>query len=412
LRKQQTLKEIDVRIVNKKSKIKTILKEYEALESKTEGQGKLDDIKKIGSRNQELGDLKVKLAQELSDHQLNILYQREGLEEELWRALLESGQMDVEDDSSDVALDTLGSNTGGSRQSLEDRQGQMNEQSNPYPGVVCAVGQAPDTANDKIQTAMSLLGAAKEDFHAATMDFYHFDRMCEEQRQDFQAGVIPEWREMSRTQFDLEQLAQKIQLTREVIRAEEAYSEAGRYAVEVGFIRDDADQSCHFVDEPDDGFCSGDRYATHVEEKDAGFIEAWQERIASPSSKNSANGDGDIWEVDSVQFGEGCSTHADEWNKIRISRWEGLREMERVRMRTAGNAASADDLIDQYLPILDGREVQQRVGLQIPRAGLWNPSIAIVKELLVSGQAAVAKFSATWSSRRGGNTVFALESNV
>lgn len=70
-----------------------------------------------------------------------------------------------------------------------------------------------------------------------------------------------------------------------------------------------------------DGSCSGDENATFVEGKYKGFIQAWRERIEPASSEVFVSGEGDVWEVDSVSFGEGCSTHADQWNNTEIERW-------------------------------------------------------------------------------------------
>lgn len=402
------LNEADTGIASEEAEALRVLEEYHALKSEPGRQVRLDSIQKIGANLDELNDLKKRLTEELSTHTSDLLYFRERLEDELWRELVASGQMAIEDEFPEVESNPPGATTEDGYTSLDGYQEAKTDRSDTSAKTGTAVGWESDSANDKTREAMSLLGAAKQDLHAATQNFRHLDRLCETQRREFDAGVLPKWHDMSRTEFDLEQLAQKVQVSRELIMAERAYSEAGRYAVEVGFIRDDADQSCHFLDAPEDGACSVDRYVTSMEDKDMDFIEAWREKIATPCSKSSTDGDGDVLEVDSVYFGEGCSTHADEWDKIRIDRWESMRAMERVKMHTVGNAASPDDMACQHSPVLEPQDVppaapvsaQQFEGPSVPRVRLMKPSVAIMRELLISGQVAVAKFSAAWSSRR------------
>ena len=291
---------------------------------------------------------------------------------------------------------------------MEDSCGAYKDERNdPGAEKACSGSQSLDTSNVQIRKAMSFLGSAKENLQAATTNFIQLDKLCEAQRREFSTHMIPEWRGMSKTEFDLGQLAQKIELTRELVRAERAFSEAGRYAVEVGFIRDDPDQSCHFVDEPEDGASSGDRWETLVEQKDMDFIKAWRENVAPASLYSPVSVECDVWEVDSVYFGEGCSTHADEWNKTRIDRFERSREVERVKMSNAGCVAFPDEVLCQHSPAIDGQRLSPVAPNECAaaRAEPWKTSLAtgIMKELLVSVHAAVAKISATWSSRRSGD---------
>lgn len=350
-RTQQRLDEVDISITSQEAAIMTLLKEYQELESDTGRQKKLDEVTRMGSGLDQLNELKVRLAQELSTHKPDLLYLRQRLEDELCHQLVESGQMEIEANTYNITSNLLDPSMGRS-QSSQDHLGRMNERVDLGLETAAAADEPQDTANNQMQAAIGLLDAAKDGLRAATRSFLDVDMECEAQRQEFEAGIGPAWHGMSRTEFDLEQLALKIDTTRELIKAEKAYSEAGRYAVKVGFVREDSDQSCHFLDDPDDGACSNDRDAVFVEVKDMSFIEAWREKIISPCSNSSERGEADTWEVASVNFGESCSTHADAWNKVRIDRWQELREMERLRLLRAGNVACPDELVGQHSSVL------------------------------------------------------------
>lgn len=405
--KQQKLNEINDEITSNEDRIERLLQEYEVLQEETGGQDQLDAIKQVGSDLKELDSLKVRLAEDLSEHKSNLLYFRERLEDEIWLGLVQSGQIRPDDDISDTGSSPHGQSMEDCCHSINSHHDAGVKQNDPDAGQDCAMNDDSDTTREQMQKAMSLLEATKENVRAVGMRFRQLDRLCEAQRRDFEDGMVPEWRDMTRTEFDLEQLALKMDLTRELVEAERAYSDAGRFAVEVGYSRDDSNQSCHFVDDPEDGACSGDRYATFVEEKGTDSIEAWREGIAATFSTSPVSAQGDDWDVDSVNFGEGCSTHADEWYKPKIERWEDEREHERMKWHRAGIVARPDTMVCDHTSVLDHQDLPEAVPFSVsqyaetdsPRAGLWKPSLALVKELVVTGHAAVAKFSATWSTR-------------
>ncbi|KAF7503010.1 hypothetical protein GJ744_004717 [Endocarpon pusillum] len=405
--KQQKLHEINDEITSDEDRIERLLQEYEEVQEETGGKDQLDAIKQVGSELKKLDSLKVSLAEDLSNHKASLLFFRERLEDEIWLALVQSGQVRPDDDISDSGLSPH-------RQSMEDSCHSINSHhdvvlrhNDPDAGQDCTMNDDSDTTIEQMRKAMSLLEATKNNVRDVGMRFRQLDRLCEAQRRDFEDGIVPEWQDMTRTEFDLEQLALRMDLTRELVEAEKAYSDAGRFAVEVGYSRDDSNQSCHFVDDPDDGACSGDRYVTLVEEKGMDFIESWRKGIAATISTSPGSAQGDDWDVDSVNFGEGCSTHADEWYKPKIERWEDERELERMKWHRAGIVARPDTMVCDHTSVLDHQGLPEAVSSSVSqyaetdssRAGLWKPSLALVKELVVTGHAAVSRFSATWSTR-------------
>ena len=405
--KQQKLNEINDEITSDETRIERLLQEYEALQEETGGKDQLDAIKQVGSDLKKLDSLKVSLAEDLSNHKSNLLYFRERLEDEIWLALVQSGQVRPDDGISDSGSSPHGQCMEDSCHSIDSHHDVVARQNDPDAGQDCAMNDDSDITREQMRKAMSLLEATKDNVRAVGMRFRQLDRLCEAQRRDFEDGMVPEWRDMTRTEFDLEQLALRMDLTRELVEAEKAYSDAGRFAVEVGYGRDDSNQSCHFVDDPEDGACSGDRYATFVEEKGMDFIEAWREGITGTISTSPVSAQGDDWDVDSVNFGEGCSTHADEWYKTKIERWEDERELERMKWHRAGFFARPDAMVCDHTSVLDHQGLREAVPFSVnqyvetdsSRAGLWKPSLALMKELVVTGHAAVARFSAAWSTR-------------
>ena len=391
--KQQRLDDIPVRITSAEAAIKGLNKGYKSLKSEHERQERQDEIDKIADELDELYALKKRLPEELNTHKGDLLYYRERLEDRLWHALVESGQIRADEDASDIAPDELQGEEGQGSAAAENS---------------CSAGEGTNPEECRTRKAQFILGSAKAKLEDAKERFHYLDRLCEAQQYEFENHVHPEWHDMSRTEFDVDQLALKIDHTRELIRAQKAYSEAARYAIEVGLVREDSDQSCHFLDEADDGNCSGDQYAFSVEKEDTGFIENWRKTIAPACPSPSTRSEGDVWEVDSVSFGEGTSAHADEWEKIRIDRWDEMREVERKRMHEAGTVACADELLCRHTRSFDchrpASELPIPVGQpatgQAPRAGLWKPSFIAVRDLVISGHAIVARFSASWYARR------------
>jgi hypothetical protein len=408
--KQKALEKVIDGIASDEAKSQELVAECETMSEGTSREEKYDEVARIAPHLRKLDEARAKLNEDIRYQKLDLVDSRERLEEELWLALVQSGQVEADDAVSDVASDPFEAlNEGGPNLSY-DYDGNIGHGSDPdavHPDVMDHDG---DADRDPTQKAMSLLDVTKEELQVASMSFYQYDRLCKEQRQEFEADMVPEWRGMSRTEFDLEQLSRRIDLTRELVRAERAYSEAGRYAVEVGLMREDSDQSCHFVEYPDDGACSGDRYAVIVEEKDTSSIEAWVEGFPPTFSTSPVSAQGDEWDVDSVRFGEGCSTHADEWNKPKINRMEQLRALERENLGRVGIITYPDEMMCQHLPgyAYTASGAASAVSVSQCEEGdsaalvLWKPSFAIMKELVVSGQAAVARISATWSNRQGG----------
>lgn len=100
---------------------------------------------------------------------------------------------------------------------LDGHQGYVGERINPDVEIACTGKQALDTVNTKWRKAESAPAAAKEDLKAALTGSHQPDRLCNAQLQEFETHVIPEGRDISKTDFDLEQHAQKIECTRELI---------------------------------------------------------------------------------------------------------------------------------------------------------------------------------------------------
>lgn len=388
--KQEAMDGITARITSAEAAVDDLGKGYSRLKTEPERQERQDKIDKVADELDDLYALQKRLPQELKTHKEDLQWHRSCLEDQLWNALVESGEVPADEDVLAAIPDIL--------------PGEEVQRS-------AAADQVTSPEEYQRQKAESLLYTRKAELEEAQMRFHYLEGNCKAREFEFENGIHAEWHDMSRTEFDLEQLAVKIDHTQTLIRAEEAYSEAARHAVEVGLVRDDAEQSCHFLDEADDGNCSDNQDALFggEQDQDTAFIEHWRQAIVGPTCRElSTRAESDGWEVDSIEFGEGTSAHADEWEKIRINRWDEMREAERKQMHEAGMAADADELLcgrsrrfDSPEPAPAMAEAAGQLATGEPaRVGLWRPHFHAVRDLVNSGQAAIARFSANWSAHR------------
>jgi hypothetical protein len=235
--KDRKLADIEACIRDDIAKISTIVRERKDVETEEELQERQGRITQIGLHLDGLEEMRDQLKREISDHKLDLLGAREYLEKELFHVLRETGQLHVTDCSSDVVSSIMEGVTYGQDQLLVEDREDLTGQIRVHIEKSCLSARSSGPEDGRIRKAMSLLGAAKEALRAANSDYHGFDEVYAAMRRDFEGRTIPEWHDMSRTEFDLEQLAQQIEVTRDLIKAERAYSEAGRFALEVGYVR-------------------------------------------------------------------------------------------------------------------------------------------------------------------------------
>lgn len=191
LRKQTTLKEVNANIDSNEAKIKSLVRDYDALGSEVGGQDILQAIRATDSKLKSLDKLSLKLAEEVRTHNTHLLYFRERLEDELWYDLIEGGQLNTKDDVSDVVSDSPSASMGGSCPSSERHQEYVDQRNDTDAEKACIANQAPNIANSRLGKAESELWLAKEDLQAALASFHHLDKLCDTQRWEFEnPGVV------------------------------------------------------------------------------------------------------------------------------------------------------------------------------------------------------------------------------
>ncbi|GAB1732296.1 hypothetical protein NU195Hw_g114t1 [Hortaea werneckii] len=136
-------------------------------------------------------------------------------------------------------------------------------------------------------------------------------------------------RDASVEDFDARWIIRIQEMTREVIEAEEAMTEAKKALVDAGIDLFQEDQESCFVDTADDGYL-GDHEEKMVAQVPGEKIDGWLKEVPDRSSSISVDGrDADEWDVGDVDIGDSASTIAEGADRRRIDKWRricGLRD--------------------------------------------------------------------------------------
>jgi hypothetical protein len=175
-----------------------------------------------------------------------------------------------------------------------------------------------------------------------------------QQNRDEYAPPEPQLAEIgvpSRTEWDHQMLMELQEATRNLLDAEEEYSEAVQHAVLNSAIDSNSDRSSKFVDNPEDYVGLKEEHGAAIAQFDRQRIEASRERVPACVESISPEVTGDLAACDDsdslVDFGESNSTFAGgrrelrimRWNTDRASRWDHMygRGLRRVKsMQRAG----------------------------------------------------------------------------
>ncbi|KAI7185866.1 hypothetical protein KC363_g6918 [Hortaea werneckii] len=131
-------------------------------------------------------------------------------------------------------------------------------------------------------------------------------------------------RDASVEDFDARWVVRIQKMTREVIEAEEAMTEAKRALVDAGIDLFQEDQESCFVDTADDGYL-GDHEERLVAQVPGEKIDGWLKEVPDRSSSMSVDGrDADEWDVSDVDIGDSASTIAEGADRRRIDKWRRI----------------------------------------------------------------------------------------
>ncbi|KAI7177230.1 hypothetical protein KC316_g7977 [Hortaea werneckii] len=124
--------------------------------------------------------------------------------------------------------------------------------------------------------------------------------------------------------FDARWVIRIQEMTREVIEAEEAMTEAKRALVDAGIDLFQEDQESCFVDTADDGYL-GDHEEKLMAQVPGEKIDGWLKEVPDRSSPMSVDGrDADEWDVGDVDIGDSASTIAEGAERRRIDKWRRI----------------------------------------------------------------------------------------
>lgn len=155
----------------------------------------------------------------------------------------------------------------------------------------------------------------------------HFDLQAEERARKLEAGEAVE----SPRDFDLRQLKETHEMTRELIEAEKEMDKAKAAAFAAGVPIPGSDIESGFVDDVDDGYrlSSEQEVAASV---DPAFICAWMQGVPEEDTgaQEPAEADEDEWDAEPMGLSDSASMIADGPPRRRIDKWRAMCESIRA----------------------------------------------------------------------------------
>jgi hypothetical protein len=131
----------------------------------------------------------------------------------------------------------------------------------------------------------------------------------------------------TRTELDLGHLLYFGELARDLHNAEIARSVAAYEIMRLKALPTASSQALKFNDEPQDAEGLEDEAEQAIAMLDASNVNAWLHCLEEESSaEQRPEVEPDDWDVRSLQFGENCIGIAEGWIKIRLNRWNGIRD--------------------------------------------------------------------------------------
>ena len=260
-------------------------------------------------------DVKEMLASTIKSQEMNLKFAREELESEIRTLLLPLGILAKSDAGSEVSKDDFAD-------TLDETQNRDNEDVEDDTDPEAVNERSPE--EEALAEAAEIYKEVKKRLHSVQLkydvrlgfvndDFEMYTQAVEEERCD-----------ITRTEFDLEQLMQIQETTRELIEAEKAYSEIAWRLMDMGAIELTPSQTSRFVDQPEDEECLQNEAERALKATDVSRIERWKDRLDEANSSD-IDGADEAWEIQTIGFGESCSVIAEGREAIRIGRWNRLR---------------------------------------------------------------------------------------
>jgi hypothetical protein len=186
----------------------------------------------------------------------------------------------------------------------------------------------PDPEAEEKREAIVLLRVARAHCREIEADFENRSELYIEELEAWKADVAAGRLDTSRTEFDIKWCRDYGDLGLDLAEAENARSTAERRVQILHALPISYSQTSKFADDPEDEAGLQEEAERALATLDASKIEAWLRNIDEAQSPvdQLTKFEADDWDVQSLQFGEGCSGIAEYWVKPRVRYWNLLRE--------------------------------------------------------------------------------------
>ena len=186
---------------------------------------------------------------------------------------------------------------------------------------------SPDPEAEKKREAIALLRKTQARRHEIEADFENRSELYKDDLERWKEHVAAGRLEMSRTEFDIQWCRDYGDLGLDLAEAEMARSQAAIAVLKLNALPIAYSQTSKFPDDPEDEAGLQREAERAMATLDVGKVEDWLRSLDEAPSPvdQSIEVEADDWDVQSLQFGEGCSGIADNWVKIRVKHWDMVR---------------------------------------------------------------------------------------
>lgn len=186
---------------------------------------------------------------------------------------------------------------------------------------------SPDPEAERKRDAVVLLREKRALVQGLEADFENRSELYRDGLQRWHGLLAAGDFDMTRTELDLQWCRNYGNLGLDLWEAEIARSRAAVDVMRLNALPISYSQKSKFADDPEDAAGLEDEAARAMATLDPSKIEDWLRGIEEQSpTDQSIELEADDWDVQSLQFGESCSGMADGWIKIRLQRWDMIRE--------------------------------------------------------------------------------------
>ena len=255
-------------------------------------------------------EVKQQLASDITCEESNLKFSLDDLVDELKGLLLPAGLPMLPDDAS--------------RDSEHDFPPEETD-SNAAEHENAEVEVQQDPEKEANRAALRRLRRAKDKLHGVQIRFDNRQKFEDEDLRAYLEGVDTGQCDVSRTDFDLNQVIEHRELTQQLAAAEHEHTTAAYEAMMLSVIELEELQTSWFAEQDEDHEGAEEEVQLSIARTNLPFTEKWAEGVVSDVDSLSPPAVSDERDIRSLQFGEACSAIAHNRERTKIDRWELLR---------------------------------------------------------------------------------------